>query len=111
MSFIFYKLAPTPGNKNNLQHSLKFFSLFQSKNTVSEVLKTWYFPNSAFCLAGQWVGSPRHPSYVIVFDRSHPKNALYNKFFNLIYKIQINKIKCPFVFTASKIAFIKFSPT
>ena len=45
---------------------------------------------------------------LLFFDSSPPKNVIYNNFFNLIKAIQINKLKCSFVFPASKIAFINF---
>ena len=50
-------------------------------------------------------------SFGTVFDPSHPKNVICNKFFNLINTIKINKIKSSFVFLASKIVFNKLSPT
>ena len=85
------------------------------QNTVSKVLKTWYFPCSAFWLAGE-LGDYRallSPSdYMLLFlIRPIQKNVVYNKFFDLINAIQINTIKCSFVFSALKIAFIKLSPT
>ena len=56
--------------------------------------------------------SPLLPSgYAIVFDPPDPKNGIYHKFFTLINAIQINKTKSSFVSPASKIAFIKLSPT
>ena len=41
-----------------------------------------------------------------IFDPSHPKNVMYNNFFNLINAIQINKIQCSFVIPASETTFI-----
>ena len=41
----------------------------------------------------------------IVFDPSHAKNVICNRFFNLIHGIQINKML--FVYAVLKIAFIK----
>ena len=55
MTFIFDKFASPEYmfQKDVLNH---FFSPFQRKNTVSEELKTWYFPYSAFWLTGRWGG-------------------------------------------------------
>ena len=47
------------------------------QKTVSEVLKTWYFPYSAFLSAGQW-GSYSPPAYAIGHQQrlafNHSKN-------------------------------------
>ena len=57
MSFsrIFDKLAP-PLNLCFKRCFKSLFSPFQGKKTVSEVLKTWYFPNSAFWSTAQGDG-------------------------------------------------------
>ena len=55
VNIIFDKLAPFP----NICFKICFeslFSPFQCKKSVSEVLKTWYFPYSAFWLASQLGG-------------------------------------------------------
>ena len=45
---------PTPPNKRFKLGFKAFFSLIQCKKRVLEVLKTWYFPYSAFWSGVQW---------------------------------------------------------
>ena len=56
MSFIFDKLAPLPQNLCFKRYFKSLFSPFQCKKTVLKVLKTWYFPYSAFRSTSQWDG-------------------------------------------------------
>ena len=51
MSFILAKLAPL--NKRFKIYFKSFVESIPVQKTISEVLKTWYFPYSAFWLAGQ----------------------------------------------------------
>ena len=46
-----------------------FFSTFQCKKLVSEMLKTWYFPYSAFGPTSQWgkAIAPRPSGYVTAY--------------------------------------------
>ena len=39
------------------------FEAMQVEKTVSEVSKTWYFPNSAFWSADQWGATAPHSGY------------------------------------------------
>ena len=55
MSFIFDKLDPPQINVSKYALN-QFLNSIPDQKTVSEVLKTWYFPHSAFCSAGQWGG-------------------------------------------------------
>ena len=60
MSFIFDKLAP-PLNERFKTCFKPFFESISVQNTVSQALKTWYFPYSAFSSAGQWGGGGFSP--------------------------------------------------
>ena len=66
MSFIFDKSDSPQINvsKYALNH---FLNSIPDQKTVSEVLKTWYFPHSAFCSAGQWGGRGVKELQPIVF--------------------------------------------
>ena len=55
---------PPPPQINVSNYALNNFKSYPVQKRVLEVLKTWYFPYSAFWLAGQWGGytpPPRPP--------------------------------------------------
>ena len=77
MSFIFDKLAHL--NKRFKVCFELFFQSISEQNTVSEVLKTWYFLYSAFFSAGQWMGFiPRPPGYATGHVLLIPIHLLYS---------------------------------
>ena len=73
MTLIFEKVAPP---EYMLKKSL--FSPFQRKKTVSEELKTWYFPYSAFWLTGQYPHPALPPGYATGYIASNNIFAVNN---------------------------------
>ena len=69
--FYFDKLPPPPLKKGFKICFKSFFEYILVQKTVSEVLKTWYFPYSAFRSEGQKRGATSPPGYAIHLVKSH----------------------------------------
>ena len=72
------------------------------------MLKTWYFSDSVFWSAGQWGRGYSTPLVTLLFLICPIKKKRYNKFFDLINAIQINKITVFLSFLLQKSHFLQF---
>ena len=64
--FYFWQISPLPSKWTFQNMAWIIFWVYSSAKDNLRNAKTWYFPSSAFCSAGQWAGySP--PDYAIKY--------------------------------------------